>query len=149
MAELLQRVEFSLVKGWAHENPIRCRMVVRANDERSASLIVRAFIQTMLHDMELENESMSWKATMDKGCAFKSREQELLQLRKRIVATTKNTEEAEKLKAAINDAEQSVNDAKVLWDAAIKAYREKWDASLVFLHEADASKCRNATDGKE
>ena len=44
----------------------------------------------------------------------------------------------------VGPAERIALNSKTEWRAAIKAYREKWDASLVFLHEADASKCSNA-----
>ena len=140
IAEAVRRAEFSLVKDVPFANPIKCRMIVRADDKRLTGLVVRAFALTMLDDLELENKSMSWKATMDKGCLCKRKERELAQLRNRISDKTLSAEESAELKTAISNAEQSLNEAKSSWDASIMAFREKWDASIVFLDDPNSAK---------
>ena len=140
IAKAISCVEFSLVKDIPLANPIKCRMIVRVGDKRLAGPVVRAFALTMADDLELENKSMSWKATMDKGCLCKRKERELAQLRKRISDSVLSEEETAELKTAINSAEQSLNKAKSLWEASIIAYREKWDASIVFLGEPNPVK---------
>ena len=135
ITEAIRHVEFSIVKDVQFVHPIKCRMIVRADDKKVVDLVACAFARAMMDDLELENKSISWKATMDKGVVCKHRERELAQLRKRISDKALNMERQSELKAAINKAERSVNEAKLLWDASIKAYREKWDASIVFLDE--------------
>ena len=133
--EAIRRVEFSIVKDVQLVHPIKCRMIVRADDKRLVGWLARAFARAMMDDLELENKSISWKATMDKGCVCKRWERELSQLRKRISGKALSAEKQSELRVAINNAERSLNEAKSSWDASIKAYREKWDASIVFLDE--------------
>ena len=133
--EAISRVEFSIVKDVQFVHPIKCRMIVRGVDKRVVGLVALAFARAMIDDLELENKSISWKATMDKGCVCKRRERELAQLRKRISDKALSIETQHELKVEINNAERSLHEAKSLWDESIKAYREKWDASIVFLDE--------------
>ena len=133
--EAISHVEFSIVKDVQFVHPIKCRMIVRGVDKRVVGLVALAFARAMIDDLELENKSISWKATMDKGCVCKRRERELAQLRKRISDKALSIETQHELKVEINNAERSLHEAKSLWDESIKAYREKWDASIVFLDE--------------
>ena len=96
-----------------------------------------------------ENVAWAEKSAMDKGSAVQHQERELAKFRKRLLLSGLGGAEAEKINVAISDVEREMKRCKAEWDAAIKAYREKWDVSLVFLHEADASKCRNAADEKD
>ena len=133
--EAISHVEFSIVKDVQFVHPIKCRMIVRGVDKRVVGLVALAFARAMIDDLELENKSISWKATMDKGCVCKRRERELAQLRKRISDKALSIETQHELKVEINNVERSLHEAKSLWDESIKAYREKWDASIVFLDE--------------
>lgn len=140
ITEVIRRVEFSIVKDVRLAHPIKCKIIVRASDISLADLVARAFALAMMHDLEQENESISWKATMDKGVVCKRWERELSQLRKRISDKTLSVAKRSELKEAINNAERSLNDAKLLWDASIRDYREKWDASIVFIDEPNSAK---------
>ena len=137
MMEKIRRVEFSLLEEDRLVNPIKCKMVVRAESKSLAELVACAFARTMLDELELENRSMSWKATMDKASDCKRREYELAELGKRMRDKALGENELNELRAAISDAERSLKDAKSIWDASIKPYREKWDASIVFLNFTD------------
>ena len=140
ITEAIRRVEFSIVKDVRFVHPIKCRMIIRADDKRVVGWVARAFAWAMMDDLELENKSISWKATMDKGCVCKRWERELAQLRNQISGKALSVEKQVALTAAINNAERSLNEAKSSWDASIKAYREKWDAVIVFLDEPNATR---------
>lgn len=140
ITEAIRRVEFSIVKDVQFAHPIKCRMIVREDDKRVVGWVARAFAQAMMDDLELENKSTSWKATMDKGCLCKRRERELVQLRKQISDKALSVEKQSELRAKMDNAERLLSEAKSLWDASIKAYREKWDASIVFLDETNTAR---------
>lgn len=139
--KLCQGVVFELISGECVSHPIRCKMTVRGGGVEAAKLLARAIKETILQENELANLSTSWKATMDKGCAFKNHERELKKLKRMLIAPGMNVAEREGVMAKILSAERLTEAAKLEWEAAIKAYREKWDSSIVFL---DDNICKDA-----
>ena len=143
---LCRNVSFVVDAKEVNRHPIKCKMILRGDDRRILEVLAMAFKECMAADVELTNAMFSEKATMRQGVAYQKHVQNLAKLRK---ARGQVIGDKGQLDHRMVEAEREMKRCKAEWDAAIKAYREKWDASLVFLHEADASKCRNATDGKE
>lgn len=130
--ELCRQVKIEMLKSECPCHPIKCRMTVRGTKAEAIRLLSRAVKETILRENELENQSMSWKATMDKGCYCKDKERELQRLKKMRGGQEVNEAERCRIDERIAMAEQLVEEAKLDWAAAIKAYRGKWDASIVF-----------------
>lgn len=67
--------------------------------------------------------------------AFQRQEREVQRLKNKLTSLGLSANETEQLKMKIAEAERVLISAKAEWQAAKKAYREKWDASIVFLDE--------------
>ena len=147
--ELCRKVEIVQSPKNKFGHPILCVMKFSCDNSNNLGMLTAAYKECMLAYVERENIISAEKATMREIVAFQRQEREVQKLKSKLSSIGLSANEVEQLKRMIADAERIALNSKTEWRAAIKAYREKWDASLVFLHEADASKCRNATDGKE
>ena len=147
--ELIKSVRFEVGNCPPDEIPVPGQFVIRADEMDIANALAKVYMESMREFIEQENVAWAEKSAMDKGSAVQHQERELAKFRKRLLLSGLGGAEAEKINVAISDVEREMKRCKAEWDAAIKAYREKWDVSLVFLHEADASKCRNAADEKD
>ena len=73
------------------------------------------------------------KATMREAGVFQRQECEVQKLKNMLSSLGLSDSEAEQLRRRIVDAERIAIDLKAEWQAAKKAYRGEWDASIVFL----------------
>lgn len=130
--DLCQNAASQVLKCEGNSHPIKCRMIVSGENVEVVKLLVQAYKETILKEIELENLSMSWKATMDRGLDLKKKEKELGKLRKTLGVPCVDAAAVKSQNEALAAAEQETRRAKYEWERAIRAYREKWDALVVF-----------------
>ena len=107
-------------------------MTIRAPSKKLVETLARSYVEVMLKEMALENQSLAWKATMNYGLAYKKATQELKVLRDKLAVTDLPANQKEQLFERIATLKVSVDKAKAVWNAKQKSYREMWDASIVF-----------------
>lgn len=135
--ELIKSVRFEVGDCPPDEMPVPGQIVIRAAEMDIVNALAKAYVESMKEFVERENVAWAEKSAMDKGSAVQHQERELAKFRKRLLLPGLGEAEAEKINAAISDGEREMNRTKAEWDAAIKAYREKWDASIVFPGKLD------------
>ena len=116
-------------------HPILCEMKFSCDNSDVLGVLSAAYKECMLAGVERENVISAEKATMREIGTFQRQEREVLKLKNKLASLGLSANEAEQLKRMIADAERAAIDAKTEWQVAKKAYREKWDASIVFLDE--------------
>ena len=116
-------------------HPILCEMKFSCDNSDILGALTAAYKECMLACVERENIMLAEKATMREIGAFQRQEREVLKLKNELASLGLNANKAEQLKRKIADAERVASNSKAEWHAAKRAYREKWDASIVFLDE--------------
>ena len=117
-------------------HPILCVMKLSCDNSNMLGVLTAAYKECMLAYVERENVMSAEKATMREIGAFQRQEREVQRLKNKLSSRGLNASETEQLKRMIADAERVAINAKAEWQAAKKAYRKKWDASIVFLDDS-------------
>lgn len=133
--ELCHKVEIVRSHKNKFGHPILCEMKFSCDNAYILGVLTAAYKECMLACVERENVISAEKATMREIGAFQRQEREVQKLKNKLSSRGLRADEAEQLKGMIADAERVAINAKAEWQAAKKAYREKWDASIVFLDE--------------
>lgn len=133
--ELCRKVEIVQSTKNKFGHPILCEMKLSCDNSDVLGVLTAAYKECMLACVERENVISAEKATMREIGAFQRQEREVQKLKNKLSSRGLRADEAEQLKGMIADAERVAINAKAEWQAAKKAYREKWDASIVFLDE--------------
>lgn len=136
--ELCRKVEIVLCPKSKFGHPIRCVMKFPCDNSDTIGMLAAAYKECMLAYVERDNIILAEKATMREIAAFQRQEREVQKLKNKLSSPGLGADDVEQLKRKIADAECVAINSKAEWQAAIKAYRAKWDASLVFIHEDDA-----------
>ena len=129
---LCRNVSFVVDAKGVNSHPIKCKMILRGDDRRILEVLAMAFKECMAADVELTNAMFSEKATMRQGVAYQKHVQNLAKLRGnggQVIG------DKGQLDQRIVEAEREMNRSKAEWDAAIKAYREKWDSDITFIDD--------------
>ena len=134
---LCRKVEILPSQKGKFEHPIMCAMKISCDNPDVLKLLTSAYKECMSAFVERENIMLAEKATMREIAAFQRREREVQKLKTQLSKQTLSADEAERLKKSIVEAEVAASASKAEWVSAMKSYREKWDASLVFLDSTD------------
>ena len=121
-------------------HPILCEMKFSCANSDILDVLTAAYKECMLAYVERENVMSAEKATIREIGAFQRQEREVQRLKNKLASLGLSANETEQLKMEIAEAERVLISAKAEWQAAKKAYREKWDASIVFLDEANTAR---------
>lgn len=114
-------------------HPILCMIKIPNGNSDVVELLACAYRECMLANVERENIMSAEKATMREIGVFQRQEREVQKLKNMLSSLGLSDSEAEQLRRRIVDAERIAIDLKAEWQAAKKAYRGEWDASIVFL----------------
>lgn len=130
---LCRNVNIVQIRNGKRMHPIMCEIRIRCNTPEVLRLLTSAYKECMLAFVERENTISSERATMKEIGAFQRQEREVMKLKKKLSGQVLNANEAEQLGKAISEAELVADRLRSKWMEAMKSYRKKWDASLVFL----------------
>lgn len=133
--EILRATRFEIVDAQKGGLPIKGRIIVDTGADDVAESLARIYVRCVGKFVEEENESWAFKANLDKVNALQRLEDERDSLQMKLCAVRQDDPDNHRIKKLIAANQEAVRMAKEELNAAMKAYREEWDASFVFQND--------------